>query len=193
MNNERHIQTKRKDYIRDMGRGVTLRAEVSPCVFMYESYPLQIKIALHRRRGECLGDACAVDRTRTASNYTKADVERLLECVRLLPCPRCSAPAFDPATVDTNRGGLCERCFLNDLEAEYTTEVEAEQRKLAAQDRRMRQQGMTVRVTAWIHPPSGEDYQADWYFPSRPMPLQIRRLLEVKCSSQLDDYEIIVL
>ncbi len=192
MTNRRHIRTKRKDYIRDLGQGVKLRAEVSPCVFMYESYPLQIKITLHRRR-KSLGDAYAVDRARTASTYTKADVERLLDCVRIVPCPRCPAPAFDPATVETNRGGLCETCFLNDLETAYTVEVEAERRKLAARDRRMKQRGMAVRISAWVHPETGDDYQLDWYLPARPSSVEVRRKLLEAGSTLVHDYAIIIL
>lgn len=191
MNNEGHIQTKRKQYDRDLGQGVKLRAEVSPCVFMYESYPLQMKITLHLSRGESLGDAYAADRTRTASSYTKADVERLLDCVRIMPCPRCSAPAFDPATVETNRGGICEKCFLNDLNAEYRAEVEAEQRKLAARDRRMKKKGMAVRVSAWVHPEAGDDYQVDWYYPYRPTSVEVRRRLLQAGSSVVQDYDIV--
>src|SRR5436309_3149292 len=89
-------RTKRKNYNRDLGSHVKLRAEVSPCVFIDPSYPLQIRVSLHRHGGERLGNACAVDRTKTASTYTKEDVERLLTAVRVLPCSRCSKPAFDP-------------------------------------------------------------------------------------------------
>ena len=44
-----------KKYVRDLGNGVKLEAEVGPCVFMYQGYPLQITVTLHRHAGECLG------------------------------------------------------------------------------------------------------------------------------------------
>src|SRR5262249_40513510 len=150
---------KRKNFVRDMGNRVKLKAEISPCVFREPSYPLQIRVSLHRFGGERLGDAYALDHTKTAANYTKAGVEQLLAAVRIQRCVHCAKPAFDPTTVQTNRGGLCEPCFLAKLKEEYAGSLEAERQQLAAADHRMKQSGMKVRVTAWIHPEAGDDYQ----------------------------------
>jgi len=195
MTKTEHTSTaKRKTYVRDMGDGIRLEAEVSPCVFMYAGYPLQIQVTLHRHAGECLGDALAVDRTKTASTYKRTDVERLLRAVRIAPCPRCSSPAFDPATVETNRTGLCEVCFMGDLKSKYAANEEAEQRKIAARDRRMKRKGMVVRISGWVHPQGGgDDYQVDWYLNAAPTPDQVRKLLSEQGSSVLDDYQIIEL
>jgi hypothetical protein len=185
---------KWKKHVRDLGDGVKLEAEIAPCVFMYPAYPLQITVTLHRHPGEYLGQAHACDRTKTADTYTDASVERLLASVRISPCPRCSAPAFDPATIETNRGGLCEACFLGDLKAEWAEEEEAEQRKIADRDRRMKRKGMAVRVTAWIHSADGgDDYQVDWYFRACPTPRRLRTLLLKERSAITDDYCIITL
>ena len=60
--------------------------------------------------------------------------------------------------------------------------------------RRMKAEGMTVRVSAWVHPAAGgDDYQADWYFPARPAPAEIRSLLRGEGSSVLDDFQVIAL
>jgi len=185
---------KRKTYVRDLDDGVKLEAEVSPCVFMYPSYPLQITVTLHRHASECLGEARAVDRTKTAATYTDVTVKRLLAAVRTSPCPRCSTPAFDPATIQTNRGGLCEGCFLATLEAEWAEEQDAEKRKIANRDRRMKRQGMSVRVSAWMHPQDGgDDYQVDWYFNAQPTPEQAAHMLRDQGSNRKYDYQIIVL
>jgi len=183
---------KNKTYVRDLEGGVRLSAEVSPCVFMYKSYPLQITVSLLRREGDCLGDAHAVDRTKTAATYTDATVNRLLESIRVVPCRNCCTPAFDPSTIETNRNGLCEACFLSRLEAEWAAAEQAEKQELAARDSRMKRKGFGFRVTAWIHPEDGgDDYQVDRYFSVRPTPKQIGRLLRDEGSDCLDDYTII--
>jgi hypothetical protein len=185
---------KQKTYARNLGNGLTLQAEVSPCVFMYPSYPLQIQVTMYRHADECLGQAFAVDRTKTAETYSDATVHRLLARIRTVSCRRCSTPAFDPDTVRTNRGGFCEKCFLSDLQTECAAALKAEQRKIASRDRRMKRRGMTVRVTAWVHPQSGgDDYQVDWYLASSPTPEEVSQMVRDQGSCQLDDYQIVVL
>jgi hypothetical protein len=161
---------------------------------MWSGYPLYVAVTLQRHPGESLGNATAVDRAKTADTYTSADVERLLAAVRTAPCSRCSTPAFDPSTVITNRGGLCEACFLSDLKAEFAGAAEAERQEVAARDHLMRRRGMVVRVSAWVHPQGGgDDYQVDWYLAARPTPERVKDLLRNEGSRRLDDYEIITL
>jgi hypothetical protein len=183
-----------KTYSHDLGNGIRLEGEVSPCVFIYAPYPLQVEVRLLRQAGAPLGTAHAVNRDLTAATATDADVCALLSAVRTTPCTRCSEPAFDPTTVDTNRGGLCESCFVAELDASFARLAEVERQRLAERDRRLKAKGMTVRVTAWVHPAAGgDDYQADWYFEARPTPGQIRSLLRDEGSSVLDDFEIVTL
>jgi hypothetical protein len=183
-----------KTYARPLDGGLRLDGEVSPCVFMYPGYPLQIQVTLRRKDGESLGIAYAVDRSNTAGTATEADVARLLEPVWIVPCHRCAAPAFDPATIDTNRAGLCESCFLRDLEAEFAAAQEAERRELAERDRRRKAEGMAYRVSAWVHPEAGgDDYPVDWYFAAAPTDEQVRILLREAGSAVLGDYQIIAL
>ncbi len=185
---------KRKTYARELGAGRGLEAEVSPCVFTCPGYPLQVQVTLHKRPGEWLGMAYLVDRGKTAATYSDADVERLLAGVRTTHCPRCSGPAFDPATVETNRGGLCEACFLECLEAEMAAAELADRQETAARDRREKEAGMAFRARGWVHPRcGGDDYQVDWYFQARPSPEQVAALLEGQGSAVLDDYEIVAL
>jgi hypothetical protein len=182
-----------KIYVRHLSDGLCLKAEVSPCVFMYPGYPLQLTVTLCRRGGEQFGTAYAVDRKKSATNYTDAAIRRLLAGVVIQPCKRCAAPAFDPHSISTNREGLCETCFLADLNAKWAKAAEAQRRQLAARDRRMKRSGMTVRLTAWIHPGEGDDYLLDWYFAARPTAKQVRKLLPQAGSVVLDDFEVIVL
>ena len=181
-----------KIYVRDLGGGVSLEGEVSPCVFMYHHYPLQVTVTLRRHSGESLGVAYSADRSLTAETATDADVSRVLSAIQSTSCSRCSEPAFDPTTVKTNRGGLCESCFVGDWNTELANFAEAEKRGLANRDRRMKAKGMKVRVSAWIHPVvSGDDYEAHWYFADRPPPARIEKLLREEGSANSGDYQII--
>lgn len=93
---------------------------------------------------------------------------------------------------DTNRRGMYEACSLTELHAEWAQTEEAEKQELAARDAREKATGMTVRITAWIHPHSGgDDYLVDWYFAEQPTPSQIRSLLREQGSMELDDFTLI--
>ncbi len=189
-----HAESKRQFHVRHLGNGLCLEARISPCVFMHESYPLQIQVTLMRHNGERLGQAHVVDGTKTGATYTDEAVRRLLESIRIVPCPRCSTPAFDPATVQTNRGGLCEMCFLADLKSRCAAAEEAEQQAMVARDRRMKRKGMVVRVTAWVHPEGGgDDYLVDWYLDWQPTHEQVAVQLREEGSIILDDYQIVPL
>jgi hypothetical protein len=183
-----------RKYVRELDDGGNLEAEICPCVFMYSRYPLQIEVTLRRHDGESLGVGYAVDRTKSAETATPEDVRRLLAGIRTTPCPRCLTPAFDPDTVETNRCGLCEACFGSDLKSLFAAIEEAERHEIAVRDHRMKQKGMNVRVTAWVHPDGvGDDYQVDWYFAKPPTMEHIGKLLRAKGSAITDDYRIICL
>ncbi len=183
-----------RTWVRHVDSVIKLVASISPCVFLYDQYPLQLEVTLRRNDEESLGSALAVERAKTQRNSTDADIRRILDAVGLVACRRCSAPAFDPTTVRTNRAGLCESCFLDDLRRESRRAEDAERKAIAARDRRMKRSGHAVRVTAWVHPvQGGDDYQVDWYFETRPTHAQIRRLLHEMRSRVCDDYQIIAL
>lgn len=185
---------RRKTYVRDLGNGIKLTAEISPCVFMYPGYPLQLSVTLSDQTGKSLGEGYPTDRSKTSSTYTDAAVRSLFDAVRVIPCPQCATPAFDPATIDTHRGGLCKECFTARLNAEWAAEEKTERRAIATRDRRMKRDGMAVRVTAWVHPKNGgDDYQVDWYLDAHPTRENVRDLLRKQGSDCLDDYQIITL
>lgn len=183
-----------KTYARKLEDGLSLRAQVFPCVFMYSGYPLQIQILLRRDDRESLGEGFLSDSKRTAATYSDSDVRRLLGRVRVLPCSRCSNPAFDPSTIQTNRGGLCEPCFMSDIKTECAAIDALQRQETAARDRVMKRKGMVVRVSAWVHPNrGGDDYEVEWYFDRRPTTGEVASLLRNEGSSCLHDYAIIAL
>lgn len=185
--------SSRKMYVRTLQHGIKLESQISPCVFMYAGYPLQIEVTLKAQDGSPGGTAYAADDSLNAQTATEADIVLLLETVRVAPCKQCRSPAFDPLSVKTNRDGLCESCFHSKLEAEWAQEEEAELRRIAARDQQMKASGMKYRVTAWIHPDDGDDYQIDWYCPNKPTSADVKRRLRKLGSVILDDWQLISL
>jgi NMD protein affecting ribosome stability and mRNA decay len=95
---------------------------------------------------------------------TETDVLTLLAQTKLTTCPRCGKPAFDPTVHETNRGGLCEECFVDDLNDEIEKEQKKEEVRQKRSDSRMRKKGYSHRTNAWIHPKSGgSDYIIEIY------------------------------
>ena len=163
-------------------------AEVSPCCWMYEGYGLQLSVSLVTG-----GMVFVRDKSVQMANATIADVNRLLTPIKLIPCKTCGTLTFDPTTVETNRKGLCEKCFLEELEVKWQKEQAKEDQKLQAQDKKMKAKGSTHRVTAWVHPSRGDDYQVDIYWPREPKPETIEAKLKGLKSQITNDYSVVVL
>ena len=168
--------------------GVQLTASISPCSWIYDNYGLQVKVEMPRG-----GNVFVRDRATRIADATQADVERLFNGVRICKCKRCGKPAFDPQSVETNRGGLCEACFVQDLDKEFQKATQAENRKLARLDAKRKKEGYTHRVSAWIHPDDGDDYQMEFWLKNTPTEAQIKALLKRNGSTVLDDYQIVAL
>lgn len=175
---------------------VTLTAEVSPCVWMYQGYPFQIKVDMgDKQPPRSGGDIIIQDRALNNDTYVEADITRLLDTVRIQECknPNCDNPAFHPDH-ESNRAGECEKCFMTKLNAEFAAAQNKENAKIARRDKRMKQKGMVARVEAWIHPKQGgDDYMMDIYYAIQPSAAEIETQLKRKGSSILNDYRIITL
>lgn len=181
-----HNQT----YVRKLSDGLSLKAEVPLCVFL--GHPLQIKVALTLKDGTSGGDATAVNRNRNVSNATADDIISLLDAVAIQPCSRCSTPAFDPATVETNRDGLCEACFLKDLRQRSDADFEKKRRQTARRDREMKSRGMKYRIVV-VFRRSEYDYEKqEWYDVSAPSKLSTAARLRRE-GATLRDFEVIKL
>ena len=167
--------------------GLKLTAEVSPCVFMHKGYPLQLTV-----KNPNGGDTIIADRTKNAETFTDADCQALLQKVGVVSCKDgCGRMAFDPATCSTNRGGVCEVCFMAKLRAELAVGQAKEEKRLVARDKRMVAKGMKFRVTAWVHPKrGGDDYQVDVFYSTKPSDAEVRTMLATR-SSVVDDFKII--
>ena len=98
-------------YTRDLGNATRLVAELAPRLVTPVPCRLQIIVRLQRLPDENLGSALAYGTAKAPHTFTDEDVKAILATVGIVPCHRCSTPAFDPTSVETNRGGLCESCF----------------------------------------------------------------------------------
>lgn len=187
--------TKNKTKTRSIGN-VKLTAEVSPCVWMYKGYPLQIKVTMGSKENpRSGGDAFLVDRALNNDTYTEADIIRLLGTVKIQKCKNagCSNPAFHPDH-ESNRKGECEHCFMTKWQAGWDAMQKKEQAKIARQDKKMKGKGMIARVEAWIHPEAGgDDYMIDIYYSSQPSEGEIKTQLRQRGSAVLNDYRIVAL
>jgi len=164
-----------------------LSATISPCSFMYPNYGLQLQITLEG------GGVCyLLNKQVLAVNATEADVDAMLAHVKLKPCSRCGEPAFDPASIDTNRADLCEFCFMK-MNAKYAKASEAEAKKVARKDISMKNSGYTHRVDAWVHPESGSDSMVTMYYGDAPTKSSIESQLKKQGSCVLDDYTVVPL
>ena len=167
--------------------GAEFAANLSPCVWMYNTR-LQYSVAL---KAFPHGTAIVRHPSLGLEDATEADALALCSGVRSKPCPRCGKPAFDPATVETNRGGLCEACFLDDLNAELAEAQKRERAADARKDKAMRKKGYAWKVVAWIHPGAGDDRQLIVYCKGdKPSDSEISDRLKRSGSRILTDFSV---
>ena len=167
--------------------GISLKAEISPCVWGHKGYPLQVRV--YDPNDGMLGDTFLRDKSKNWDTATEADVRALLKTVKLSECVNdgCTNLRFiDP---ESNRAGQCEKCFCAKLDEEYQEAVKEEEAQLAKQDKQQYKKGMRYRVTAWIHGQGGDDQQVDIYFSKKPTPAMIRK----QARSSQDDWTILKL
>lgn len=172
--------------------GVLLRAQIEENVFIYRHHRLGIRVSMVSDDGTVLNACSVTDGSKTSHDYNSRDIESLLGKVKIIACKECGEPAFDPSAVETNRNGLCEKCFMDDLNKEFKKESEKERKKVAYRDAKKKAEGFTHRITAWIHA-GGDDRQVDFYTNAEPTKKQIQALIRKEGSRVLDDYTVQVL
>lgn len=166
--------------------GAKLSAEISPCVWMNPGYHLQVKVTMAGG-----GNAYLTDKTKTYATATAARIEQMLAELKVCKCKNkaCKNMAFDPATVETNRKGECEHCFLEKLNASFAKFQAKADAKLKAVDERNKAKGFTHRTTAWVHPAAGgDDYQIDIYSKGCLKDEEVMKMLRNRGSAVADDF-----
>lgn len=165
---------------------VKLSLNVSPCSWMYQGYGLQVQVQMAGG-----GSVYLQNKAVAFEKATEEDLNRLFDKVTLTTCKRCGKPAFDPAANDTNRAGLCEHCFLSDLQKEFDKASAKEAKRMARLDAKHRKNGFTHRVDAWIHPAHGDDLQISFYCKGAPSKQLISNEIRKAGSCKLDDYTVV--
>lgn len=160
--------------------GVTFTADISPCSWMYPGYGLQVGIT------SSVGTIYNHDKKVPFEKATKADFKRL-STVHLAKCSRCSGVCIDHTKHDTNRAGLCETCFISDLNAKCALEQSKEDKRIEREEKRMRAKGFTHRVNAWVHA-GGDDYEMVIYSKGEMPEKEIVKRLKAKGSRILNDF-----
>ena len=164
--------------------GSKLTLTVSPCSWMYQGYGLQVRVEM-----EGGGNVTVRDKQIAFENATMDHLGGLFDKVSLCKCSRCGKPAFDPKSVETNRNGFCETCFIGDLDRKFKAELEKEQKKLQALHKKRKAEGYTHHVCAWIHG-TGDDYQIDFWTKGLMSDEDIKKYLMKKGSVSLDDFVV---
>ena len=164
----------------------TITAEISPCSYMNSTLGLQISVIL-KATGQREFPRKPVD----FADATESDAMELVNSIIYTTC-KCGNVRIDAEKMglNSNRGELCETCFIYDLNAQFAIDKAKEDKRLIAYDNKMKAKGYKFKVTAWIHPKrGGDDYQIDYYFMEQPTDEVVQKLLAKK-SSITNDYTI---
>lgn len=171
--------SKRDWQVLTIKEGVTLIGRISPCVWMYPGYPLQLTVKI-----DGATDNTIVSDSSTGINFQSATPEAmqaLIETVKVCECSKCKSPTF---TV------LCQRCQREDFDARWAEEEALEQVKEAKRLQQAKVEGYTHRVIAWIHPEDGDDRMVEILFKGAPTAKGIKAQLHRLGSVVDDDYQI---
>lgn len=101
--------------------GADLTLQVSPCSWLDAGYGLQVQITMAGGGSAYL----LAENGLMFEDATESDLAPFFDRVRIVSCPHCGAPAFDPKVVMTNRGGSCESCFLSALYEDFQEKWDA--------------------------------------------------------------------
>ena len=168
--------------------GTTLLVSISLCSWMYPNYPFQIQVHI----GETGDHTIASKRGLSAKDATEADVDALVASLTIVRCPRCQAQMFERAGDQPhNPEKLCSKCVLADLNQQFEDSKKSAEEKEKKEDAKMKAQGYTHRVNAYVHPTAGgDDYQVVFYGSPRPTKTAIKAQLQKLGSDVLDDFII---
>lgn len=158
--------------------GMPLHVEVSPCSWAYPHYGLQISVRMP-------DEHCAfLSKKIDFETATRKDVEDLVSTISFQKCNKCDSKTFNPATVKTNRSGLCNSCFTAESNLRFAEELAKEQELEAS----MKRDGFTHKTIMWVHKNSGDDRQVILYTKGEPKASDVKAELKELGSVVHDDY-----
>lgn len=166
--------------------GHPMAACVSSCSWLNPAGGLHLKVVL--------GNGLATLRNTEVPfcDATEETCLALIEKVRTIQCLCCKNPAFDPSTIDTNRGGKCEECFLAEqvkLTKKIMCDFRLHQRNV---DSEKKKAGFTHRVEAWKDSADGSDFEECVIYMINPTSNEIQSRLVFE-NAYPDDYLIVTL
>ncbi|TSK07803.1 MAG: hypothetical protein FPO08_00370 [Geobacter sp.] len=172
--------------------GFEIEVQIAPCCWMYNS-PFQLCATLKAtgQNGNLFVHNTGKDLS--FEDATEADVDRMVQELVFIaqPCS-CGNPRMLVKGNTTNRGDLCEKCFIDKLNTELEKDREKEKKRVAKVDAQKAIEGFTHKMIAWIHPKAGgSDYMVDVYFMGEPKEEDILR--QLKGSAVKNDYRIEIL
>lgn len=165
----------------------TLTAEMSPCVWMNNGYPLQLTVTLANGGRLIVSDPTSNVTYKTA---TEGAMRALLDLVKVCDCNRCQAPAFAASHERPTRDGLCEKCFMGDLRKDLDAKQAKEEAAAEKRFAKAKKAGFTHVVIAWVHPAAGDDRCVEITCRGEPTQKQIRAELKKLGSEVLDDFTV---
>lgn len=166
--------------------GAPMAACVSSCSWLNPDGGLHLRVILGN------GFAILHNKEVPFSAATEATCLALIEKVRTIPCSSCKRPAFDPSTVDTNRGGKCEECFLAE-EVKSTKVIMSDFRESQRQvDFEMKKVGFTHRVAAWKDSTDGSGFEGIDIYMVNPTSNDVQSKLALE-NAYPEDFLIVIL
>jgi len=156
-------------------KGQSVYYEISPCSNVYAGYGLQLKVAL--RNGACNAESEFLrDKTIDKEDFNKRAKELLAEFI----------DGKGVAKLERKEKSYAKRAAK--FQREWA-KIEAKKAKeQAALDAKMIRKGYKHRLSAWIHPSEGDDYQVQAYATSAFTKADIRDIL--KDSRVKNDYVV---
>lgn len=169
--------------------GVRVKAEVSPCSWMYKHYGFQFEY----KDNEGYSQGYILRKSLAEKDATAADVQDMLDTgLTLQACESCGVQYLFNE-LHNHRGQKCKKCHETECRAELEKALEREAAVERKHDARMKKQGYTHKVNAWIHPARGDDHEVSYYFVGKPSDEKVKTLLRKEGSQILTDYEVIAL
>ena len=164
-------------------KGVQLYVSVSPCAWMHQWYPMQIKISVGEKE-TCNAASKFLSWKQFYEDCSDADIR--VQVNNWLT----EGDNFEKFVANHNEWEERDRAYQ--AGAEERRQKAAMEK--AAQDTTYKAKGFTHRVNAWVHPSSGgDDYPIEMYCKGEPTKAQIRKELNKRGSAVMDDYQITVL
>lgn len=160
--------------------GKTLKCYIPPCCYIYSNALLQVEIAWGNEQMSVKSKALL------ARDAKVSDALELVATISFACCSTCGTETFN-RLANIRPVVLCEKCRVEEINAEYRKNVAEEEQREKRQEAKLRAQGFTHKTVAWVHA-GGDDTQIVLYTKGAPTDAQIKRELAKRGSRVMDDY-----